>query len=256
MTTSATMTRFEEEVRETQEWLESPRFGDTERLYSAREVVAQRGTIDQDYTVAREAAEQFYARLRELFANKQSITTFGPYSPGQAVAMKRQGEYCAVSVVSSMEAEDPRRAAVELLKGSIERRASRWIDEHEAIWSDYWSASGIEIDDRPADQTVPADADGRPGGVLGTPRVAIRAHKHAVLDDRAGVHHGPGLWGLALGGLNGLLETSCIGQLGGAGRAPPRFPLSLRRLFQPHAFRRRNLLVYRSHSDPNSGSTG
>ncbi|MDH3539401.1 MAG: isocitrate lyase/phosphoenolpyruvate mutase family protein, partial [Acidimicrobiia bacterium] len=56
-----------------------------------REVVAQRGTIEQDYTVAREAARQFHARLRELFANRQSITTFGPYSPGQAVAMKRQG---------------------------------------------------------------------------------------------------------------------------------------------------------------------
>ncbi len=86
------MTRLlDEEVRETQKWFESQRFVGTERLYSAREVVAQRGTIDQDYTVARRAAEQFYARLRELFEQKQSITTFGPYSPGQAVAMKRQG---------------------------------------------------------------------------------------------------------------------------------------------------------------------
>ena len=91
MSTSTTMSRFEEEVRDTQKWMSSPRFGDTERLYSAREVVAQRGTIEQDYTVAREAAEQFHGRLRELFANRQSITTFGPYSPGQAVAMKRQG---------------------------------------------------------------------------------------------------------------------------------------------------------------------
>jgi isocitrate lyase len=29
--------------------------------------------------------------LRELFAQRKSITTFGPYSPGQAVAMKRMG---------------------------------------------------------------------------------------------------------------------------------------------------------------------
>ena len=41
--------------------------------------------MPHDYTVAREAAEGFYARLRELFAEKKSITTFGPYSPGQAV---------------------------------------------------------------------------------------------------------------------------------------------------------------------------
>src|SRR5262249_55862638 len=50
-----------------------------------------RGTIAHDYTVAREAATAFYDRLRELFAEKKSITTFGPYSPGQAVAIKRIG---------------------------------------------------------------------------------------------------------------------------------------------------------------------
>ncbi|MBZ0089588.1 MAG: isocitrate lyase/phosphoenolpyruvate mutase family protein, partial [Thermoanaerobaculia bacterium] len=47
--------------------------------------------IRSDHTVAREAAAAFYDRLRELFEARQSITTFGPYSPGQAVAMKRLG---------------------------------------------------------------------------------------------------------------------------------------------------------------------
>jgi isocitrate lyase len=41
--------------------------------------------------VATQAADAFYARLRELFEQRKSITTFGPYSPGQAVAMKRMG---------------------------------------------------------------------------------------------------------------------------------------------------------------------
>jgi isocitrate lyase len=54
-------------------------------------VVEQRGTIGHDYTIAREAAAAFYDRLCELFAERKSITTFGPYSPGQAVAMKRMG---------------------------------------------------------------------------------------------------------------------------------------------------------------------
>src|SRR6202040_3660878 len=44
-----------------------------------------------DYIVAREAAAAFYPRLRELFAQRKSITTFGPCSPGQAVTMKRMG---------------------------------------------------------------------------------------------------------------------------------------------------------------------
>ncbi len=85
------MTPFELEVSETRKWFEGPRFSGITRLYTARQVVEQRGTIGHDYTVAREAAEAFYARLRELFRKRESITTFGPYSPGQAVVIKRMG---------------------------------------------------------------------------------------------------------------------------------------------------------------------
>ena len=85
------MSAFDAEVTQTKEYMESPRFADITRIYSARMVAEQKGTIDQDYTVARQAAEGFYARLRELFADGKSITTYGPYSPGQAVAQKRAG---------------------------------------------------------------------------------------------------------------------------------------------------------------------
>ena len=82
---------FDKDVAATQRYFDSPRFDGITRLYSARQVVEQRGTIPTDHTVAREAAEAFYPRLRELFAQRKSITTFGPYSPGQAVTMKRMG---------------------------------------------------------------------------------------------------------------------------------------------------------------------
>jgi isocitrate lyase len=85
------MKSFEQEIKETQEWFDSPRFAGILRLYTARQVVEQRGTIGHDYTIAREAAAAFYDRLRQLFTERRSITTFGPYSPGQAVAMKRMG---------------------------------------------------------------------------------------------------------------------------------------------------------------------
>ena len=85
------MGAFEAEVRSVREWMEGPRFAGLRRLYSARQVVEQRGAIRADYTVARDAAERFHARLRELFDAGRAITTFGPYSPGQAVAMKRAG---------------------------------------------------------------------------------------------------------------------------------------------------------------------
>ena len=82
---------IDRQVADTQSYFDSPRFEGITRLYTARQVVEQRGTIGVDHTVAREAATAFHARLRELFSQRRSITTFGPYSPGQAVTMKRCG---------------------------------------------------------------------------------------------------------------------------------------------------------------------
>jgi len=82
---AAPQTPFERDVAATQRYFDSPRFDGIIRLYSARQVVEQRGTLPFDYIVAREAAEAFYPRLRELYAQRKSITTFGPYSPGQRV---------------------------------------------------------------------------------------------------------------------------------------------------------------------------
>lgn len=81
----------DQEVAEVQRYFDGPRFAGLTRLYTARQVVEQRGTIAVDYTVARETSAAFYTRLRELFSQRKSITTFGPYSPGQAVTMKRCG---------------------------------------------------------------------------------------------------------------------------------------------------------------------
>ncbi len=85
------MIKLVEEQEEIAQWFASDRFKGIIRLYSPRQVEEQRGTIRNDYTIARTAAEGFYARLRELFVQRKSITTFGPYSPGQAVGMKRAG---------------------------------------------------------------------------------------------------------------------------------------------------------------------
>lgn len=82
---------MDNEIKQMEEWFNDPRFEEITRLYSPRQVVEQRGTIAQDYTVAREAAAGFHKRLRKLFSEKKSITTMGPYSPGQAVMMKRLG---------------------------------------------------------------------------------------------------------------------------------------------------------------------
>ena len=108
----STMTMIEQQVAAAKEWFAKPRFEGIVRLYSPRQVAEQQGTLSGDYTVARQAAETFYARLRELFEQRKQITTFGPYSPGQAVMMKRigmEGIYLggwATSAKGSL-AEDP-----------------------------------------------------------------------------------------------------------------------------------------------------
>lgn len=85
------MGEFEDEVQEIRAFQQSDRFAGTTRVFTPRQVAEQRGTLDQDYTVARNAAREFYALLREKFGKGESITSFGPYSPGQAVQMKRAG---------------------------------------------------------------------------------------------------------------------------------------------------------------------
>jgi isocitrate lyase len=82
---------FDKQVEAARKWFDSARFKGIVRLYSPADVAEQQGSIQGDYAVARAAAEGFYARLRGLFEKRRQITTFGPYSPGQAVSMKRLG---------------------------------------------------------------------------------------------------------------------------------------------------------------------
>ncbi len=82
---------FSQDVQEVQSWFTSSRFEEISRLYSAQQIVEQRGSIIADYSIARQSAILFFHRLQELFGQKGQMTTFGPYSPGQAVAMKRAG---------------------------------------------------------------------------------------------------------------------------------------------------------------------
>ena len=85
------MNSLDQRISDMNEFMQTPRYKEITRLYSAQQVVQQQGTIENQYPIAKQAAEGFYSRLRELFASKKSITTFGPYSPGQVCSMKRMG---------------------------------------------------------------------------------------------------------------------------------------------------------------------
>lgn len=167
---------FESEVKETSAWMASARFEGIIRLYSARQVAEQRGRIQADYTVARTAAEGLYARLTELFSQGRSMTTFGPYSPGQAVAMKRaglEGIYLggwATSAKGSLsEDPGPDLASYPLSavpeEGALIVRALLTADRNQRFavsrMSEAQRKSHVEIDFRPF---IIADADTGHGG--------------------------------------------------------------------------------------------
>ncbi|NBP86870.1 MAG: isocitrate lyase family protein, partial [Mycobacteriaceae bacterium] len=170
------MSAFDAEVQQTREYMESPRFAEITRLYSPRMVAEQKGTVAQDYTVAREAAEGFYARLRELFAEGKSITTYGPYSPGQAVAQKRagiEGIYLggwATSAKGSIN-EDPGPDLASYPLSQVPDEASSIVralltadrnqQYHRAHMSEAERAATPEVDYRPF---IIADADTGHGG--------------------------------------------------------------------------------------------
>ena len=83
--------KISQAIAEMESYFYDSRFAGVKRLYSPRQVVEQQGAIQNDYRVAREAAVAFFNRLQGLFHQKKQITTFGPYTPGQAVMMKRAG---------------------------------------------------------------------------------------------------------------------------------------------------------------------
>lgn len=85
------ITHMNEAIAAADLFFKKPRFDGIERLHTPRQVAEQQGTFFNDYSIAKQAAENFHDRLRELFDQKKSMTTYGPYSPSQAVMMKRAG---------------------------------------------------------------------------------------------------------------------------------------------------------------------
>lgn len=73
---------FEKDVAATQRYFDSSRFAGIIRLYTARQVVEQRGTIPVDHIVAREAAGAFYERLRETLCSPQEHHDVWPLLAG------------------------------------------------------------------------------------------------------------------------------------------------------------------------------
>ncbi len=84
-------TEWAKELRQTEVWFQSQRFRHISRLHTPFEAVALRGNLQDDYTVAREAATKMYDYFQRLFKEKKQETTYGPFSPTGAVRAVMEG---------------------------------------------------------------------------------------------------------------------------------------------------------------------
>ncbi len=80
-----------QELRATEKWFRSQRFRHITRLHTAFEVVALRGSVREDHTVANQAATKMYDYLRRLFKSKKQEITYGPFSPTGALRAVMEG---------------------------------------------------------------------------------------------------------------------------------------------------------------------
>jgi isocitrate lyase len=69
------------------EWSTNPRWKDTERTYSAQDVVRLRGSVAEEFTLARRGAE----RLRKLLAEEDAVAALGALTGNQAVQQVKAG---------------------------------------------------------------------------------------------------------------------------------------------------------------------
>ena len=69
------------------EWATDPWWKDTSRTYSAEDVIRLRGTVREEYTLARLGAE----RLRKLLDAEDAVTALGAVTGMQAVQQVRAG---------------------------------------------------------------------------------------------------------------------------------------------------------------------
>ena len=121
-----------EELRETEKWFRSERFRHITRLHTPYEVVALRGSIQEDHTVAKQAATKMYGYLQRLFKEKGQEITYGPFSPTGAVRAVMEGIKIlylggwATSARGS-ESEDPGADLANYALDRVPKEGASWV---------------------------------------------------------------------------------------------------------------------------------
>ncbi len=172
-------------ARLTSEWQTDPRWKDTARSYSAEDVVRLRGSISEEYTLARHGAE----RLRKLLAEEDAVTALGALTGNQAVQQVKAG-LKAIYLSGWQVAADANLAGQTYPDQSlypvnsvpqVVRRINNALQRADQI---AWSESQDGESDTEWLAPIVADAEAGFGGVLN----AFELMKSMIAAGAAGVH--------------------------------------------------------------------
>ncbi len=120
------------ELRQTEAWFHGERFRQITRLHTPFETVALRGSLQEDYTVARQSAVKLFDYFQQLFKDKKQETTYGPFSPTGAVRAVMEGTKVlylggwATSAKGS-DSEDPGADLANYALDRVPREGASWV---------------------------------------------------------------------------------------------------------------------------------
>lgn len=69
------------------------------------------------------------------------------------VALAEAGSHKVVTIVTSLESDDTVTTAVQAARMTVRQQIRQLVAAHESAWTDFWSASGVEVDDELMQQT-------------------------------------------------------------------------------------------------------
>ncbi len=169
------------------EWATDPRWKDTSRTYSAEDVIRLRGTVQEEYTLARLGAE----RLRMLLEAEDAVTALGAVTGMQAVQQVNAGlkaiylsgwQVAADANLAGQTYPDQSLYPVNSVPQVVRRINNALLRADQITWSE--SADGDTRTSPYWLAPIVADAEAGFGGVLN----AYELMKSMIAAGAAGVH--------------------------------------------------------------------
>ncbi len=177
-------------ARLTEEWNTDSRWKNTKRTYSAEEVIRLRGSVTEEYTLARLGAERLRALLAEAeFSQSGAVTALGAITGNQAVQQVRAGlkaiylsgwQVAADGNLAGQTYPDQSLYPVNSVPAMVRRINNALLRADQISWSESEDGTGTPYWLAP----IVADAEAGFGGVLN----AFELMKAMIAAGAAGVH--------------------------------------------------------------------